>query len=130
MSDYIQLGNLDVYKMAVELSRDAWRIYERLDWRDKKILGDQFIESTDSVGANIAEGYGRYHYKDRIKFYYNSRGSLLESQHWILLLYERKKISKEEFMSLLGKQKMVHSKLNSYISSCYRSITTINKSEK
>ena len=120
--EYIKLGDLDVYKMAVELSREAWKIYKRLDWRDKKIMGDQFIESTDSVGANIAEGYGRFHYKDRAKFYYNARGSLLESQHWSLVLYERKKMSKEEFYSLLDKQKAIHKKLNSYIKTCYKNI--------
>ncbi len=31
-------------------------------------MGDQFIKSIDSVGANIADGYGRFHYLDRINF--------------------------------------------------------------
>ncbi|OGF19991.1 four helix bundle protein [Candidatus Falkowbacteria bacterium RIFCSPLOWO2_02_FULL_45_15] len=119
MADYIKLGDLDLYRMAVELSREAWPTYEGLNWQDKKIMGDQFIESIDSVGANIAEGYGRYHYKDRIKFYYNARGSLSESKHWGLFSYERGKINKAKFYSLLNKQQALHKKLNSYISSCY-----------
>lgn len=57
-----------VYKLTRELSRIAWVIYEKLEWRIKKIMGDQFIESTDSVSANIAEGYGRFHYLDKVKF--------------------------------------------------------------
>lgn len=89
---FIPLKDLEVYKISRELSRIAWKIYQALDWRDKKIMGDQFIESTDSVGANIAEGYGRFHYLEKIKFYYNSRGSLNEAnEHWIELLWERKK---------------------------------------
>ena len=108
-----------MYRMAVELSREARPTYEGLNWQDKKIMGDQFIESIDSVGANIAEGYGRYHYKDRIKFYYNARGSLSESKHWGLFSYERGKINKAKFYSLLNKQQALHKKLNSYISSCY-----------
>jgi len=56
---YIALQDLEVYKLALELSKIGWKIYERLDWQTRKINGDQFIESTDSVGANIAEGYGR-----------------------------------------------------------------------
>ncbi|OGF18466.1 hypothetical protein A3G56_00785 [Candidatus Falkowbacteria bacterium RIFCSPLOWO2_12_FULL_45_10] len=119
MADYIKLGDLDLYRMAVELSREARPTYEGLNWQDKKIMGDQFIESIDSVGANIAEGYGRYHYKDRIKFYYNARGSLSESKHWGLFSYERGKINKAKFYSLLNKQQALHKKLNSYISSCY-----------
>lgn len=71
----------------------AWEAYESFDWRAKKIIGDQFITSADSIGANIAEGYGRFHYLDKVKFYYNARGSLLESRHWLDLLLERKLIS-------------------------------------
>ena len=86
------LNDLEVYKLARELSKIGWEIYQNLNWQTKKIMGDQFIESTDSVGANIAEGYGRFHYLDKIKFYYNSRASLIEcNEHWIELLKERKK---------------------------------------
>ena len=64
-----------------------------MDWKLQKIIGDQWITSIDSVGSNIAEGYGRFHYLDKIKFYYNARGSLLESKHWLDRLYERRIIT-------------------------------------
>jgi len=51
MKKYITLKDLEVYQLARELSRLAWEVYEKLDWHDKKIIGDQFIKSTDSVGA-------------------------------------------------------------------------------
>lgn len=92
VKEYLSLENLETYELARELSRIGWEIYVLLDWRGKKITGDQFMESTDSVGANIAEGYGRFHYLDKVKFYYNARGSLLESHHWLNLLVERKLI--------------------------------------
>ena len=120
--DYVKLGDLEIYKLCVQLSREAWQIYHKLNWQDKKIMGDQFIESIDSVGANFAEGYGRYHYKDRIKFYYNSRGSLLEAKHWTLLFYERQKINKEKFYLLLNLSADIHRQLNTYISACSRNI--------
>jgi len=63
--------------------------YNELNWQDKKIMGDQFISSIDSIGANIAEGFGRYHYLDKNKFNYNARGSLLEAIYWIDILKER-----------------------------------------
>jgi len=122
MNDYVKLGDLDLYKETVELSREAWKVFERFSWQDKKIIGDQFIRSTDSIGANIAEGYGRFHYKDRVRFYYNSRGSLLETKHWVLLLYERKKINKEEFDNFLNLLTNIHKQLNSYISSCLKNV--------
>lgn len=117
--NYVKLGDLEVYKKALNLSRYAWKIYERMTWQDKKILGDQFITAIDSTGANIAEGYGRFHYLDRIKFYYNSRGSLLEVKHWVLLLLEREKIGKEEYEALNGQIESLHYSLNSFIKGCY-----------
>lgn len=122
MSGYIPLKNLEVYKLARKLSDIAWQIYDNLGWRDKKIMGDQFIESTDSVGSNIAEGYGRFHYLDKIKFYYTSRASLNEScEHWAELLYERKRINEDPFTKLKKIEKDLSIKLNNFIASTYRS---------
>jgi four helix bundle protein len=84
-------------------------------------MGDQFIESADSVGANIAEGYGRYHYLDKIKFYYNSRASLAEAcDHWLEVLSERSKISKEKFENIKKVKQSLAVKLNKFIDSTYR----------
>jgi four helix bundle protein len=76
MKKYIPLRDLEVYKLARELSKIGWEIYDSLDWQTKKIMGDQFIEAPASAAANIAEGYGRHHYLDKIKFFYNARASL------------------------------------------------------
>ena len=92
----LNLEEIKVYIEARKLSAVAWKIFSDLTWQIKKILGDQFIQSTDSVGGNIAEGYGRFHYLDRIKFFYNARGSLLESKHWFELLDERSFLKNKE----------------------------------
>ena len=39
------------------------------------------MTSIGSIGSNLAEGYGRFHYLDRNKFNYNARGSLIEALH-------------------------------------------------
>ncbi|MEK9180922.1 MAG: four helix bundle protein [Patescibacteria group bacterium] len=119
---YIPIEDLEVYKLARQLSSLAWKIYESLEWQSKKIIGDQFIESTDSVGANIAEGYGRFHYLDKIKFYYNARASLAESsEHWLSLLYERGKIKEKDFIFFRSVSVRLSVKLNNFISSTYKS---------
>ena len=118
---YILLSDLEVYKLARELSKTAWEIYQELSWQDKKTMGDQFLQATDSVGANIAEGYGRFHYLDRIKFYYNSRGSLNEcNDHWIELLNERGKVKPEKYKKFKTTAKQFSVKLSNFISSTYR----------
>ena len=61
IKEYIPLHDLEIYKLSRELSGIGWKIYDDLDCQMKKISDNQFIESTDSVGANIAEDYKRFH---------------------------------------------------------------------
>lgn len=98
---YISLEDLKIYQLSRNYSKEAWKIYSHFDWQKKKIIGDQYIRSTDSVGANIAEAHGRFHYLDKNKFFYNSRGSLYESKHWLDLLFERNIISKERHSRII-----------------------------
>lgn len=119
---YIKLEDLEVYQLSRELSRKAWDIYSSLKWEHKQTMGNQFIESADSIGANIAEAYGRYHYLDRIRFLYNSRGSKLESvNHWLSIKHERQLVSKEQFDELNTISDKLGIKLNNYIKSIYNS---------
>ncbi len=113
---------MEIYKLARAISADAWKIYNNLSWQDKKIVGDQFITAIDSVGANIAEGFGRFHFLDKNKFNYNARGSLLESLHWLCLLTEREKISKETEALLEERIAILHRQLNNYIKSTKQQI--------
>jgi four helix bundle protein len=117
MSEYIELKDLEVYKLSRELSRNGWQIYNKLVWQIKKIMGDQFITATDSVGANVAEGYGRFHYLDKNKFYYNARGSLIEAgEHWLELMMERKVVEEPDYQGYLKIYNQLKPKLNKLIS--------------
>lgn len=119
--DYIPLHKMEIYQLARELSGKGWNIYQKLHWHDKKILGDQFIRATDSVGANFAEGYGRYHHLERVKFCYNSRGSLFEAaQYWLELLLEREKIDKQEYDEYQITSQKLRIKLNNFIAAIYK----------
>ncbi len=120
--EYLNLDKLEVYILSRELSRISWTIYEQLDWNQKKIMGNQFIEATDSAGANIAEGYGRFHYLDKIKFYYNARASLKESRHWFEILSERKIIKIDDKQDYLKVYAKLSPKLNAFISASYKNI--------
>jgi four helix bundle protein len=111
----MELGKLDIYKLSVELSNMAWEIFNLLQKPLQFNIGDQMIRSIDSIGANIAEGYGRFHYKDSIKFYYNARGSLWESKHWFYLLHKRKLITRETFEKGIDLLNTLGKKLNSFI---------------
>ncbi len=120
MGNYIKLEDLEVYQLAKKASKLGWQIYEKLSWQEKKIIGDQFIESLDSIIANIAEGYGRYHYLDKVKFYYNSRASLLENKTWVELMEERNIGNQSKLKKLYSLLKKTHYKINQFIKSTVR----------
>lgn len=109
------LESLEVYNIARQLSRLGWYIYQNLPNYHKYHIGEQFIESTDSVGANIAEGFGRYHFLDKAKFFINARGSLFESKYWIELFSERKLINYAVYEKFNDLQILEQQKLNKYI---------------
>jgi len=92
----MKLKELTAYSVAVELSAFVWKIVNAWDWFNKKTLGSQWVEATDSISANIAEGFGRFHKKDKVKFYYNARATVYESINWKDKASERKLISEKE----------------------------------
>ena len=113
----MDLKDLEIYKLAREISRCAWEVYSRFDWQTKKVIGDQYITAIDSVGANIAEGFGRFHFLDKNKFNYQARGSLVESKYWVDLLSERNLITSEEGKWLRERLERLGVKLSNYIAS-------------
>ncbi len=83
-------------------------------------MGDQFISATDSFGANISEGYNRYHYLEKIKFFYNARASLAEAtDYWLMLLRERGKIEENNYETYKNISNKASLKLQNFISSTY-----------
>jgi four helix bundle protein len=112
-----KLEDLEIYKIAVELSALACQVFECLPYQHKCHIGSQFLDAIDSIGANIAEGFGRYHYRDSLKFYYYSRGSLYESKHWIYLLKTRNLVNSDMYEIMLKCLKDESVKLNNFINS-------------
>ncbi|GIW66882.1 MAG: hypothetical protein KatS3mg095_0780 [Candidatus Parcubacteria bacterium] len=118
----LKVEELEVYKLARELSRIAWDIYKEMNWQNKKVIGEQFITAIDSIGANITEGYGRFHYLDRVKFFYNARASLCESIfYWLELLKERELINDKDYKQIQKISKNLMIKLNNLIKTTRKS---------
>jgi len=113
----MKLDDLEIYKLSLELSEEFWQIFLALPRQFRFNIGMQMIRSVDSIGANIAEGYGRYHYRDSMKFYYNARGSLFETKHWLTLLFNRNFIHLDKFEEIQWKLNTLGVKLNNLIKS-------------
>lgn len=71
--------DLECYQLALQVLREVYRVVKRLPPEERYNLAHQMRKAAASVVLNIAEGYGRYHYLDRLRFYYIARGSLNET---------------------------------------------------
>lgn len=115
MQEHIVLDDLEIYQLAMEIGDIIWEKVEGWKWLAQKTVGEQVIRSGDSIAANIAEGYGRYFFKERKQFCYYSRGSLLETKTWIIKAFRRKLITEQEHNLLIEKLQSLHYKINIYI---------------
>ncbi len=63
---YLKLNDIEAYRIAFNLSNYVWELIIKWEYFPRKTVGVQFVEAVDSISANIAEGFGRYHKKDKI----------------------------------------------------------------
>jgi len=110
-----RLEDLELYKLAESFSDEIWFVVLEWGYFVKDTLGKQLVRSADSIGANIAEGFGRYHFKENKNFCYFSRGSLIETKGWITKAKTRKLISESQYGEYLNKLGTIHLMLNIYI---------------
>lgn len=112
---YFNLDDLEVYQLAESFSDEIWFLVSEWDYFAKDTVGKQIVRSADSIGSNIAEGYGRYHYKENRNFCYFSRGSIIETKGWLRKSKIRQLITVEQFDLLFEKLQTIHLKLNAYL---------------
>ena len=102
MKKYKKLQDITAYQTASGLSDYVWEIVTRWNSFAKYTLGKQFVDAVDSIAGNIAEGFGRYYKKDKIRFFYQARGSVYESIHWCEKAFKRQLLTEEEKNHILG----------------------------
>lgn len=111
----MKLEELHIYQMAMVLGEEVWKLADSWNYFVKDTIGKQLVRSADSVAANIAEGYGRYHYKENLNFCFYARGSLKETATWLAKAKNRNLISIEKFTELSQLCESLSVKLNNYI---------------
>ena len=81
---------LAVYREAAALSDEIDSAVSEWEAFPRWTVGVQIVRAADSIGANIAEGYGRRTDPDRRRFLFLARGSVCELQHWLMRASERR----------------------------------------
>lgn len=111
------IEELEVYNKALAFSNKIWEIIIPLSYFEKNTIGNQICRSADSISANIAEGFGRYYYKDSKLFYYYARGSVFETKDWLHKLKDRNIINEIKYVMLIDELNSIGKMLNNYIKS-------------
>ena len=112
---FLQLTDLTSYNIALTFNTNVWDLV--LNWNNfaKDTVGKQFVRAADSISANIAEGFGRYHKKDKIKFYYYSLGSVKECNDWLLKSINRSLITEFQYNELHQKLEVLPREIHQLI---------------
>ena len=109
--------DLRVLRASEEVADELWNIIVKWDDFSKGTIGKQLVRSVDSIGANIAEAYGRYHYGEKLQFLYYARGSLYETKYWLNRGYARGLFSQQKVETTAQKLSEIAHQLNAFAKS-------------
>lgn len=111
----MKLEELKVYQESMELGEKVWNLVIKWDKFSKDTMGKQLVKAADSIAANLSEGFGRYHFREKKNFGYYSRGSLYETKTWITKANNRGLIGDKDYNQYVGVINDIEVKLNNYI---------------
>jgi four helix bundle protein len=117
MKDFTELK---VWQDSKELTVAIYRLTETFPRKEMFGLSDQLRRAANSICANIAEGFDRFHTKDKIRFYYHSRGSISECKSHLMIACELRYLTQEQAAELIEQFNSVSRLLNNMIASLNR----------
>ena len=93
--------DLEVWKIGKEITLQIYKLTQNFPKDEIFGMTSQIRRAASSVPANIAEGFGRYHYLDKAKFYLNARGSLYELKSHLLISKELGFVKEGDYDAIL-----------------------------
>jgi len=112
---YLKLSDIKSYRQAFLLANYVWDIVVKWDYFAKTTIGSQFVNAVDSISANIAEGFGRYSKKDKVRFYRMAYASLIEALDWNQKAFARKLVDNKQYALILEELKVLPREINHLI---------------
>lgn len=112
--------DLEAWKKAHYLILEIYKITKEFPKEEKFGVTNQLRRAASSITANIAEGFARFHYKDKIRFYHQARGSNAEVQNFLLLSKDLQYIDSRKCRQLVQDSNVVSMLLNGLIRSAAR----------
>lgn len=114
MTEALKFEELRVLRAAEAVADDVWRQVVQWDAFAREVVGGQLARAADSIGANIAEAFGRFHYGERLQFLYYARGSLFETKYWLNRALERQLMPSAQAQDYASRLTDLARQLNSF----------------
>ena len=121
--------DLEVYKAARDFRKAMYAVHRRLPDFEKYELGSQIRRASVSLTNNIAEGHGRFHYPDQIRFFLHSRGSLEELVDDLNVCLDEKYLPSDEVAKLKEQARGVLILINGYLRYLRSRSSTVRESD-
>jgi len=106
---------LETWKQSRKIRLFISELTKSFPVEEKYRLTDQIIRSSRSIGNNIAEGRGRFHYQDNIRFCVMARGSLSETLDHLLIAIDEQIIREDTLSMFQTEYESCLKLLNGYI---------------
>lgn len=107
--------DLNVWKEGHKLVILVYQMTKKFPKEEIYSLVDQMRRAAVSITSNIAEGFGRKSYKEKIQYYYQAQGSLTELKNQILIARDIGYLAPEDFQILVTQINIVHRLLQGLI---------------
>jgi len=111
LEDVRVLKNIEQIADAIYKVASLWAEFPR------DVIGKQISRAVDSIGANIAESFGRFHFGEKIQFLYYARGSVFETKYWLNRAAARELMSSRDSQNYATRLTDIARQLNLYVSS-------------
>ena len=107
---------LEVWKEGRRYRKEISKLVKDFPKEEKYKLADQLIRSSRSITANIAEGFGRYHFQENIQFCRQARGSLTETLDHLICAYDEEHIPENQLKEFRTMFEHILRLLNGFVS--------------
>ena len=107
--------DLNAWKESHKLVIDIYKITKKFPKEETYSLTDQMRRAVISITSNIAEGFGRHTYKEKVQFYYQAQGSLVELKNQLLAAKDIGYLEGEDFQNLALQSNVAHQLLQGLI---------------
>ena len=107
--------NLKIWQKSHQLALEIYKLTTKLPTSERFGIISQIQRASTSIPANIVEGFGRKGNKEFIQFLYQAKGSLTETEYFLILIKDLGFIHQSDYEKIINNYEELAKMLNSFI---------------